>query len=64
MATTPIDNNAWRDKDASADDGEGVLVMRLLVRLRALEARVADDESAIATIQNRLSLINAVLHLW
>lgn len=64
MAKTSVSGSTWRDEDASADEGEGVLVMRLLARIRTLESQVASQQASLVTIQTRLGVINALLHLW
>lgn len=71
MAKTPMDSSIWSDADAAADDGEGVLILRLLARIKSLETKVATlqaqsdaDHASLITIQTRLGLINAILHLW
>lgn len=64
MAATAVDASTWGDRDGRMDDGQGVLMMRMLERIIDLETQAAADHASIVTITARLGLINALLHLW
>lgn len=63
MPTTPTSAD-WSDEDVKGADGTADLAVKMVSRLRALEAREAANRAEILVIQARLNLINALLHLW